>query len=431
MDNVFSSASQASGEFMCLQLPQRLSSVVVFALCSFCVVATAQLPKPIPKTLGLDVIKTQKHLLFGFVLAQRADGSIDCAVDRAWLQSTQADLAAELLEKEKKPRVEAKQTAIDRIKSWLMECNGDERIRLKIFLEDELRHAEAVEAESPNSTFMLITLPAKEIVKITPAKPEQRHIAAVAYKHDLPDVATTPTVVLEKKLKESGVDTKTERFDLTGKLPSLVLEGDRQWAARQALVEHDLVVAVELQGKGSMLMGADDSIDPMAIFKELAGAQNDMLSELFKELKLDMGNGIERAEKDAWKQSAINKAEKKKARGVLVYRLNQQMGSATTKVTTNFLAKGSDGQWFDVYSSQHSDDGSKATKEELDRMKNDPTLQRILPMLEAVGGNAQVDQALRQGAATAAALGEARSAFSEFKNPITRDLLSPPINLPK
>lgn len=416
---------------MSLQLPHRLSSVVAFVLCSFCVVATAQLPKPNPKTLGLDVIKTQKHLLLGFVLVQRNDGSIDCAIDRAWLQATHADFAAELLEKEKKPRVEAKQTAIDRIKAWLTECDGDERIRLKIFLEAELRHAEAVEAESPNSTFVLVTLPAKEIVKVTPAKPEQRHIAGVAYKHDLLDVATTPTVVLEKKLKELGVDAKTERFDLTGKLPSLVLESDRQWAAKQALVEHDLVLAVELQGKGSMLMGADDSIDAMAIFKELAGAQNDLLSELSKELKLDLGTGIERAEKDAWKQSAINKAEKKKARGVLVYRLNQQMASATTKVTTNFLAKGSDGQWFDVYSSQHSDDGSKATKEELDRMKNDPTLQRILPMLEAIGGNAQVDQALRQGAATAAALGEAKSAFSEFKNPITRDLLSPPISLPK
>lgn len=416
---------------MSLQLPQRLSSVVAFVLCSFCVVATAQLPKPNPKTLGLDVIKTQKHVLLGFVLAQRADGSIDCAIDRIWLQATHADFAAELLEKEKKPRVEAKQIAIDRIKTWLMECDGDEHIRLKIFLEDELRHAEAVEAESLDSTFVLVTLAAKEIVKITPAKPEQRHIAGVAYKHDLPDVTTTPTGLLERKLKELGVNPKSERFDLTGKLPSLVLESDRQWAAKKAIVEHDLVVAVELQGKGSMLMGADDSIDAMAIFKELAGAQNDFLSELSKELKLDLGAGIERAEKDAWKQSAINKAEKKKARGVLVYRLNQQMGSASTTVTTNFLAKDSDGQWFEVYRSQHSDDGSKATKEELDQMKNDPRLQRILPMLEAIGGSAQVDQALRQGAATAAALGEARSAFSEFKNPITRDLLSPPISLPK
>ena len=173
-------------------------------------------------------------------------------------------------------------------------------------------------------------------------------------------------------------------------------------------------------------MGAGDRPDPFALLKEMSTSEGlEIFKELSKEMRLNVGSQMEKAEQDQWRQLAIGKAEKKDARGALVLRLKQDLLSGNAKVSATFLVKAADGNWFDAYQSTHENDGSQATKEELDRLRQDPTIQRILPMIEAVGGVGQIEKALRHGAATNLAMGEARSKFSEYKNPFSRDILSP------
>ncbi len=390
----------------------------------------AQPPKAPPKSLGVDSIRTTQKLLYGFVLSQKPNGAVECAIDRKWLTATHPELAAQIVEKEKKTQLEVKQKTLDRIQAWITNCVEDKTIRLKLFLEDELNRIQGIEPEECQSVFVLLNLSATEVSKITLAKADQRHIAGVAYKHEIPDVTTTATSALEKRLKEMNVDAKSETFDLTGKLPTLIRESDDQWSARQALIEHGIVESFELQGKGDSLMAAGDPIDPTALLKEFSSAQNELLRDLAKELKLDLGPGFEVKDKESWKSVAIKKAQQKKFRGVLVHRLEQRLGSSTVKVKTDFLAQNSNGDWITVYHAETSNDGSGVSKEELERLQQDPNLKQILPMVEAMGGQAQLEQALRQGAATAVALGDARKAFQEFKLPHTRSLTSPPIPLP-
>lgn len=387
-----------------------------------------QVAKPNPKVLGVDYIKTTKHLFFGFVLNRQADGSIECAVEREWLKANLKDAAEELSARELKGREEIKQLTITRIKAWIDECTTEDRVRLKFFLENELSHAEAVQPEASDSIFVVLTIPPTEIVKVVPAKPEFRHIAGVAYQHGLREIPVTSATALARQLKEQGIDPGQESFDLSSKLPTLVRESDRQWSARQALVEHDVVEAFEVQGgAGNQLMGANDAIDINVIFQEFASAQSELMKELAKDLKLDLPGQTEKSEKEAWKRSASDKAERKKLRGVLVFRSKQNLNSDTAQVESSFLAKDVTGTWFELYHATHENDGAKASKEELDRMKQDPNVKPLLAMVEAIGGGAQVERALRQGAAVSLALGEARRAFSDFKRPHTRDLLSPPI----
>jgi hypothetical protein len=387
----------------------------------------AQLPKGNPKNLGVDSIKTTERQIYGFALGRRPDGSLDCAVDRAWLLATYPELESELDEKEQKNLHGLKEHRIARLKNWIQERDKKEHIRLRLFLESELERLQAFEPEVDKSEFVLLSIESNKIVRMIQAKPEQRQIAAVAYKHHLKDVTTTSAAVLERKLKEIGVDPKKETFDLSTKLPKLIRESDKQWAIRQALVEYDVLESVELQGKGNLLMGAKDRPDPFALFKELQSTQGlELFRDLSKELRLNLGSQLEQTEQDQWRQSAIEKAEKKDARGALVLRLQQNLYSGTVKVTAIFLVKGTDGAWFDVYHGQHENDGSQASQQELDRLRQDPTIQKILPMIEAIGGADQIERALRQGAATNLALSEARSKFNEYKSPYSRNILSPP-----
>jgi hypothetical protein len=387
----------------------------------------AQLPKGNPKNLGVDSIKTSERQLYGFTLGMRADKSIDCAIDRKWLEATYPKVVAEMDANEDKTVQDLKQLRIDRLKAWIKDRDKDQYIRLKIYLEGQLETLEAFQPTTERSEFILLNIEPAKLVRLIPAKPENRRIAGVAFKHNIKDVTTTSTMVLERKLKELGVDPKNETFDLSTKLPKFVRESEKQWSIRQALVEHEVHEAVELQGTGNMLMGPEDRPDPMVLIKGMQSTQGlDMFRELAKEMRLDIGEKMQADEKEQWRKIAIEKAEKKNSRGVLVLRLQQNLYAGASKVSATFLVKGSDDKWFDVYHSEHENDGSKASSEELDKMRSDPTIQRLLPMIEALGGKEQIEFALRKGAATQLAMSEAREKFSEFKSTYSRDILSPP-----
>lgn len=419
---------------MCHQIANRRSCAIllVWVIAGLLVSeAWGQMPKIPYKNLGVDAIKTNQRQLFGFVLSRTQSGGIECAVDRQWLKTTYPDLATQVEDAELKSQIEVQQTLIGRIKRWSERCKDDKFVRLKLFLDDELNRISQPAQQAGQSVFVLLNLPPADVAKVTVAKADQRHIAGVAYKYNLSDITITASSELEKQLKERNVTVATETFDLTDKLPVLIRETENQWAARQALMEHSIVEAFELQGKDDVLMAAGDPIDATALLKQFSSAQDDLLRDLAKELKLDLGTGTESKRKDDWKAVAVKKAEQKNVNGVLVHRIEQKLGVASVKVVTDFLAKNANGEWFTVFHSEKSNDGSTVAKDELDRLQQDPNLKQILPMVEALGGKSQLENALRQGAATAAALGEARSAFQEFIQPHTRSLTSPPISLPR
>jgi hypothetical protein len=390
----------------------------------------AQQPKSNPKLLGMDSIKTNKHQLFGFVLGRRADGTLECAVDRLWLETTYPDYAAEVYQRESTAQSNSKLERVERVKAWIAERSDDQYLRLRLFLEDELDKLHSLPAVAEKTTFVWLNIPPAELIKVVLANPALKHLAGVAYKHELPDITISPAPLLERKLKEKGIDPPKETFDLTTKLPKLVSESAQQWAARQAIIEHDILKPVELQGTGSMLQGADDAIDALAIFGELAGGQqSELLQQLSKELKLNLVDVPARPQQDPWRRKAIDKAEKLSARAVLVHRMQQDLFSGNSKINTSFLAKSEDGQWFEVYESEASNDGSHANAAEMERLKKDPTLKGLLPMVEALGGADALERALRQGAGTSSALAEARQKFRQFSQPYSTSLLTPPVPL--
>ena len=387
----------------------------------------AQPPKVRSSQLAVDSIRTAEHHLYGFVLPQKRNGAIEFAVDRQWLLQTYPEFAKQLEMKEVALQEKASQQFSDRMAHWIADCTQEKHLRLKLFLEDELSRIQGTEPAVEASQFMLLQIPAQKILKLSLAKPEFRHLAGLAYKHEIPDITTTSAPVLERKLKELGVNAQAETFDLSGKLPRMQEETDRQWAARQALVEYDYVEAFELQAIGDFVQAAKEPLDLAGILRSVSQSQQNLLSELSEQLQLNLNIPANRNTAQAWREKAGELASKRKSRGVLVHRLDQDLLLATAKLSTHFLAQDGSGAWMEVYQSEQQIDGSQATQEQLDRLSDDPSLKRILPMIELLGGKAQLDQALRQGAATAAALGTARKTFDQFKQASASNLASPPI----
>lgn len=388
----------------------------------------AQFPKGNPKNLGVDSIKTKERQLYGFMLGRRADGTINCAVERSWLAKTYPQFLIEYDTTVQASLQELKQLRIDRLKAWINERQKEEHIRLRLYLESELSRLKAYQPDLERAEFVMLEIAPNNLVRLTVAKPEQRQIAAVAYQRNLKDVTVTPAAILDRRLKELGVDSKLAAFDLSEKLPKLARESEVQWAIRQALVEHEVLESVELQGQGSLLLGANGGADPLALLEHVQrGAGLDLLlKDLSKKLRLDLGASTDQTENSQWRQTAMATAEKKDARGVLVLRLESNILVANAKVTATFLARTADGKWLDVYHAEHENDGSQASQQELDRIRQDPTVQRILPMIEALGGTEQIKHALRQGVATQLALSQARSKFHQFRGQYSRDILSAP-----
>jgi len=392
--------------------------------------ALAQLPKIEDSQLGVDRIELSSGpRIYGFVLQRMPDGGATVAVERAWLQTTHPKLADEWLA----AQAASQQTALDellvRMDEWIAEHAN--QARFQRFLQLEREQLAEKPAVAVDSLFLTRELAASDIRKLTLQPAHRRQIAGIAYQHRLPNVVLTPTSALLRQLSELKLDPSQEPVDLSADLPAIPTQSPRQWAARQALVEFQMLEPLEYQGTGTQLFRKGAAIDPQALIGQmLGGGGGDAISRLGAELGLPEFKAP--AERADWWHGVTAEAERDGFRGVLITRLDQNLLSTKVAVEANFFAREQPGQWFLVRTFRAETDATAQPAEQMERLRTDPQIAALINTLDSLGlgAQAQFDRALQHGAATQVAMQEAQAQFTQFTEQQLRSLAGQPIQLP-
>lgn len=390
--------------------------------------ASAQLPQVADSRLGVDLVQlVDGSRLYGFVLERAADSSLKVAVEREWLKGQYPKLHADFEARELAEAKAAHEQLITRLDAWLEERS--EPGPLQRFLTVTLAETRERKVETdPTKLFFAVTLAPSEFRKVTIQAPDRRHVAGIAYQNRLPEIITTPSNTLAKRLVEMDVQPAAERVDLSGELPEVARQTDRQWAARKALIEYTMREPLEYQGTGNTLVRTGAQADPMALIgKMLGGSGGDAISRLGAELGLpEFTKPKETAD---WWRKTTQAAERDGFHGVLITRLEQNMLAADVKVEASFFARLAPGEWFRVATFNSQSSVNEQNPGHMDQLKQDPQIQSVIRTLESLGlaASEQLDQALRHGAATQVALADAHAAWNMFQQQHTRSMSGSPV----
>jgi hypothetical protein len=392
----------------------------------------AQLPQVSDARLGVDLVRLRSgQRLYGFVLAQHPDRTLEVAVARDWLESTYPALARELIEIDEAQTMAAYEKLIARTRSWLEHRQQDRS--LAIFLEKELDRFEFSKANPDRSkSFVRVILKPDQFRDVTLQPDSRRKVAALAWQHRIEGATTTPVSLLQKQLEAKGVNLQSSHVDLSEQV-SPSIETDRSWCARQALVEHQLRKPLEFQGTGEMLVRLSDNPDFGAVVGQMlrGGGGLDAIGQLGAELGLPEFK-VPR-EQGRWWKRATEEAERDGFRGVLITRMSQSQLSPVVSVELSFFALEQPGDWFLVKQITATADANQQPADRLQQLQNDPQIKGVLDTLKGLGlGGEQslLDQAMRHGAATQQASRNALGLFNEFASQYTQQLDGQPIPLP-
>ena len=397
----------------------RISTAIIALALVLGIVAisSAQLPSFDDERLAVDSVRVNGGTrLYGFILDTGAS-ELTIAVERAWLRATYPKYYEEAVQAEAKEAEEAKSELQLRLEAWIAERKHDGYLRK--FLEAERDRCRKEEYGDSTSDFLVLRVAGEEVRKVIRQEASRKHIGGLAYQHNFPDVVTTPASVLEQKLIASSVDIENEAVDLRMRLPNVVRQSEREWAARQALIEYQMREPLDYQGTYGMLVRKTDSPDALQLMSQMMEGQGtSSIMQLGAELGLPEFKAAAKTSNE--NQQALERATKAADadgfRGLRVIFLNQSLTQPEVVVEQQFLAKEPSGAWFLVSKHTSKASASEQTPERMQRIQADPQVKKILDMFEQLGlaPADQIERALQQGAATQQALEQADAEFSNF-----------------
>ena len=394
-----------------------------------------------PKALALDVVFLKdKHTLYGIVHQIDKD-TLGLVVERQWLRDHTTEIYDQQLAVERRQTRLAQSEMRKRIQRWL--SNVEEKVDLRIFLEDELKRIrEDIEIREDigngkpiTSRFMLLSIPRDQIRKLVQQPNWQTQVALVSWEEKLADVTSRTASDLRRELEQRQVAWKTVQPNFKDDVPTR-LQSDREWAFRQAIVEHVFTPPLEFQGVEGAFVRRGGTPD-LKTMLEMAlgsthGGQN--IQQLGEELGLPEFTRNkseapgEQSLKQRW-QDQISIAEREGARGFSVIQLKQSPLANRVEVALFFFAHDDVGEWHLLKEFVGSARSDQQTSADLAALKTDPQVQRIVAISKGLGltSQRQLDFALKQGLATQAAMQQAMNEFAIELNAFADGLTGPPI----
>ena len=380
--------------------------------------------------------------LRGALLGASADGTVSMAVQREWLKRSRPRFYEEATRFETASARLIATTLRDRIRVW--QKQGGQSDALAAFLRLQLDDAENAlkklgdDAQGPSSQFVMLALPKSDITYHFVQPPNNRKIALLAWEERLKDVEQREASDLLVELKRRGLNPDVDTANLTARLPAEE-QSDDQWAARQAIIEFHYEKKIEFQGMGQTLFrtggekqpGLDQLLPqllPQLLEGQLAGQLGDLLNEPALRQQVPGANkSVGAAGLDL--KPAIATAEQERVRGFRVARLDLQIAQGRARVTQQFVARLSNGQWKTIWQSDVTGDAAQARPEAQQQIKQDPQIAQALKLLESLspGADQQVNVALKFGAATMDAQKKSDAQFYEFRYRFLQSLASPPL----
>lgn len=382
-------------------------------------------------------------------------GTVVFLVERAWLQKRQAALYRQTTKDEAKLRREALEQLRARLTEW-RQRRAEPRV-LAGFLDRRIADVEkqlaaagdAAHAPEP-SQLLLLEVPVKRIRQSFVQPADRRRLLGLAWEERLANVEGRSAAELTAELRERKVDLDLAQPDISDRLPMLP-QSDRQWAAKVALVEFQILAKPHFQGTGSVLVRDDGGQQRPPIGDLLGSLMQDQLGDALGELLNDplgngpLGNGAlgnggggrGRPQGDERRRQAIGKALAAAAddglRGARVSYLEQDMLKRQVTVTETFHVRMPDDTWLVIWQQSATVDARQAAQEGGAQLAEDPQIAQVVKTMKQLGLGANDDllqTALGFGAATQQALRETDRGFGHFLLMNTRSLTGPPLAVP-
>ncbi len=366
--------------------------------------------------------------LRGAVLS-RDETELRMAVQRRWLTAKYPELAKQIDVEAVEKMAASRDELQERIEDWKTERAAD--VRLVAVLKREL--AKAVNpAAVPDSQFVVVTTPADRVRKVFMAPPASRQVAMVAWSERVERVEETVLTALKTAVEQQVPDWQTTKVDLSDRLPTGQPQTADEWAARQAIFEYEYRDRLDFQGTGNFVIRVGEGAakpDLAALFAQTA---TDAIQGELGGLGLDLGLAPTAKTQTGsdWQSTAIEQAKSLKVKGFRVTRVPKISGSGPATVTTSFFARRSDGTYRVLWSNESTTDPAMIQQAALDRLQQDPQVQEIQKIANALSLGNDATTAVRFGAAVKASLDVSETRFFEFRQQYNNSLDGPPLVLP-
>jgi hypothetical protein len=378
--------------------------------------------------LAVDVVLLKGSAeLRGRVVSHVPEGTTTIAVRREWLQRHAPALFPKLVEREARDRTRALEQLTERIPAWLAQRTEDRELAAIVRRELEaFRHLLAKPpdpSQEQPAEFVLVELTPEQVRRVFLQTPERRQAAMAAWQARLADVERAPCTQLERTLDRQVPDWQAAAVDLSDRLPALGAQDDREWAARQALYEYAFRKRLDFQGTGDFIVRTGAGGQPAVGPDMLRGLLGEGLGADLAGL---LGEGAAPKRK-TWFETAVQAADQEGIRGCRVTRTTSDLARRQVTVEQAFLARMPDGTWEQIWQHAESLDASQERKDLEERIRTDPQVAQALGLLESLGGAANLETAVRFGAATMAAQQQADDRFFAFKDRYSKRLDGPPL----
>lgn len=398
-------------------------------------VAAADRPNPPVQQRAVDMAAlVGGQRIFGMLASPPGDDKVVFLVQRQWLQTHQRELYHAATAGEDERRKQAWKELQQRLLAW-RERRTEPRVFVG-FLDRSLREVEA-QLASPNkpvepSQLLLLELPKAKVRNSYLQPPEVRRLLGLAWQERLENAEDLAVDEISAQLKARGVDVQRAQPDLSDGF-DIQPQTDRQWAAKVAVVEFEILGVPHYEGTGGVLVRAGDDQHRPKVGDLVGSLLQDQLGGALGDL-LGGAGGV--APKDRHRE-AIDKALASAAadgfRGVRVTYLDQDLANRRVTVDDRFFARMPDDSWQGIWQQSATPDATDASKDDDERLAADPQVAEIMNAVKGLGLDANQDlfkPALRFGAITQQAMQATDREMAQFLLKNTRRLTGPPMVVP-
>lgn len=376
--------------------------------------------------------------ILGMFAGPPANGTATIYASREWLKKNEPALYRKVAAGENERRKQALEQYVERLKAW-RERRPEPKLlnnfieRSQRDVESRLRGADEPKTDVKPSQLVVVEVPAVQVKRSWSQPPEVRRLLGLAWEARLDGIEDLSAGAVAEKLKQKSVDVDRGVPDLSDRIGVVPLD-DRQWAAKVALIEFEILGQPHFQGTGGMLVRDDGSGARPALPDLIGGMLQDQLGDALGDLlnpQPAAGGAANKQAKAA--EKALATAAEERATGVRITYLNQDIAKGRVTVTDTFYARMPDNAWATIWE-KSSTAGLEAAKEVSDdELAADPQVAEMLKTLKGLGIDANQDlfkSALRFGGATQKAMQATDREFTEFLLAHTRRLIDPPLPLP-
>ena len=378
-----------------------------------------------------DLVTLRSGAKLRGVLFEQPDRSVTLLVSAKWLSVTNARLHQTSRPQTITANTAGLEQAVRRLKAEPPPAAAAAVVAFyKQQLEDAL--AELAKSEKFNPDFLWLTLPMREVARVDAATPEHRQLLTWAWAEGLDRAEARSVEELSRDLKLRNVSPVGWPLSFIEQVPARE-QPDNEWAARQALVEYALGHRLDFQGTGDVLAraGKEAQADIGQLLVELLRQQvQSQFGDLLGEPR-PAKSVRDSTAKDESLAKAIQTAESEKRNGFRITRVDLASDFQQATVTTQFVARLADGSWRSIFQHTERADARQPRPAVEKRIQDDPQVKKVLDLTRQLGGaaEAQIQQAIRFGAATMSAQQSCDREFAAFRDIYLKSLAKPTLSL--